>query len=94
MCPLIIIGLWAALIPTVKTSYDVSNTVLGGVLVAAIAGAILCLPVAAFGNNKIGSAKSAFAGAITLNCVMPISKTLHYDIIHDWSRHERHLLIF
>lgn len=72
----ILLGLWAGLIPSVKELYGLSNTVLGGILVAAVAGGILCLPVAAYGVSKQGSAKTTCGGAIILNCLAPISKLL------------------
>jgi MFS family permease len=66
------IGIWAALIPEVKQVHHISNTMLGIVLIGAVGGALLSMPVSAFCVGKFGSAISTLLGSLASGALMCI----------------------
>jgi MFS family permease len=72
-----ILGNWAGLLPTAKIEQDLSNQVLGAVLVAAIIGAMSALPVVSSVTKRWGSGFSLLWGAILSIFVFPIVGVKH-----------------
>lgn len=68
-----VFGNWAAIIPFVKENQNLSNGVLGAILVAAVAGAMLALPGVTYCNNYFGSGISTTFGSLSLLLLFPIA---------------------
>lgn len=67
-----IFGFYAAIIPNLKKLHGLSNVIFGLVLLAAVGGAILSMPLVIHLNKKIGSAKSSVVGAIVTTILLPL----------------------
>lgn len=68
----LIFGYYAAVIPQLKVLHGLSNIIFGLVLLSAVGGALLSMPLVVYLNRKIGSAKSSVLGAVTTCFLLPI----------------------
>lgn len=66
-----ILGNWISRIPDIKEQYNLSNTILGVVLIFGAVGAIIALPLASSFNSWMGSAKSSLVGGLWLSGSLP-----------------------
>lgn len=66
------LGCWAGILPRIKKDHDLSNTTLGGILVAAVFGAILALPTVTMILEKYGSRFSLIAGGVISPLLFPV----------------------
>jgi MFS family permease len=67
-----VLGTWAGVLPQIKEDHDLSNSVLGGILVASIFGAILAMPCVSYFTENYGSGFSLFLGGLLLIVLTPI----------------------
>jgi MFS family permease len=67
-----ILGNWAGILPAVKQEQDLSNEILGAILVAAIFGAMAALPIVSWVTKQWGSGMALFLGAILTLFLFPI----------------------
>lgn len=67
-----IMGNWAALLPFVKEEQGINNGVLGGLLVGAVGGAMLALPVITYSNDHFGCGISVTLGSLSLILLFPL----------------------
>jgi MFS family permease len=65
-------GNWAGILPQIKKNHNLNNTVLGGILIAAVFGALLALPVVSGVTEKYGSGVSLFFGGLALLFLYPL----------------------
>ena len=61
-----VIGNWAAIIPAIAVLYDLSDAVLGAILVPAVVGAILAAPIVSAVVVKYGSKVAVASGSIAM----------------------------
>ena len=66
------IGFWVARLPEIKEIHNLSNLLLGTVLVCAVFGAILCVPFVTLLNGYVGSRNSTLMAATFLFCCFPL----------------------
>jgi len=67
-----VIGNWVSRLPQIKADQNMSDGDIGLVLVSAIMGALCGLPLVTIMINSIGSAKSAFIGAVITSILVPV----------------------
>ena len=67
-----VIGNWAAILPFVKDEQHISNGLLGLILISAIGGALLALPIITYLNDHYGSGLSTIIGSIVMLIFYPI----------------------
>lgn len=60
----VMFGNWGGILPVVKEEQGISNTVLGGVLVAAVCGAMIALPLVDAVSKRFGSGFSLLVGGL------------------------------
>jgi MFS family permease len=65
-------GNWAGVLPQIKKNHHLNNTVLGGVLLSAVFGALLALPLVTWVTEKYGSGVSLFFGGLALLFLYPL----------------------
>ena len=65
-------GVWAAILPNVKEDHDLNNSTLGGILVAAVFGALLALPIATVVLEKYGSRVSLITASVISALLFPL----------------------
>ncbi len=65
-------GNWAGILPTVKLEQNLSNEILGAILVAAVLGAMVALPVVSWVTKRWGSGIALFLGAMLTLFLFPI----------------------
>lgn len=60
----VMFGNWGGILPQVKIEQNISNSVLGGILVAAVCGAIVSLPLVNLVTKRFGSGFALFVGGL------------------------------
>lgn len=76
-----ILGNWSSILPAVKNDQNVSNLELGLILVAAVFGAILAVPVVTEISKRYGCGLSLFLGGIVMLLLYPIVSIKHNLIV-------------
>mmetsp|Transcript_30116 Transcript_30116/g.50368 ORF Transcript_30116/g.50368 Transcript_30116/m.50368 type:complete len:574 (-) Transcript_30116:158-1879(-) len=71
------LGNWAAILPFVKDEQDLSNGTLGLVLLAAIGGALIALPIVTYFNGKFGTGPSTTISSLISFALSPIIGLRH-----------------
>lgn len=65
-------GNWVANIPAIKSQHNLSNGAFGAILVSAVCGALLSLPVVTTITSKYGSKLSLDVGSIAMLLLVPV----------------------
>lgn len=60
----LILGDFAAVIPVLKTLHEINDVQLGYILLAAVGGAILSLPIVTISHSYLGAGASVTAGTV------------------------------
>lgn len=66
------LGNWAALLPAVEDEQDISNGELGLILLAAVGGALMALPIITYCNNNYGSGWSTMGSGVIMVLFFPL----------------------
>lgn len=66
------LGNWASLLPFVKDEQNIGNGELGLILLAAIGGALIALPIVTYCNNKYGSGYSTMGSGVIMMLFFPL----------------------
>jgi MFS family permease len=66
------LGNWATLLPFVKEEQNISNGELGLILLAAVGGALIALPIITYCNNRYGTGWSTMGSGIILVLFLPL----------------------
>lgn len=72
-------GNWGGILPVVKKEQGISNTVLGGILVAAVGGAMIALPLVNAATKRFGSGLSLLVGGlltVVLACLVGLRENI------------------